>query len=694
MGLKFTLRGIVFFCLLSTLAVSGFTQDALKSETPSTPNAHLVHLAIPKSLGKIEERFKGKNGHWIIHIQDVHSHVTAQENIAAILNHLNTAYGIKTVALEGAWTRTSFPKSWGLPQSPEKQMLAHALLEDYYLTGPGFAALFSDTPIELQGIETPEIYEANRQVYLKHLANREIYEKNLAVLAQQIQDVKNQTYNRKALEFDGALQNFREGQKSEEFLPLLMNQAETYQILIADLGQIALYKKIASLEKGLNKERLKSESERIVVSFKRFGLTFEELLKSGKVPAERLENFPQCKAYNEILTLQDRISHRDFFNQIETLIKRVKEKMLATPAEKELDARSERFALAKRFLLMQASPDDLKLFESQAEIIRTELAAANLEEALHISIEFYQLAKKRDDIFFEKISELSKNEDIAIVTGGFHTDGLGSKLQQADVPHIIITPELNGEAPDEKAYFEKLKVNPPSENPETNTLSSILEYMFPGADERLSDAITAYKRNKNQDRAKEIAENTGKKAADLSGFLILSRDEQVRQVEGWLTNMLTAQTAPKANQTRRNVKIMVKGSELEKLLRDPVAAVLWNNYIAPERTNTILLLEDGSSFYPDVMRAGIRRIPLSEGASLEDIISSKYATPSQRANLAILDENYKNGELLVLPVRPISLLLARLGISVAQPEILDVLESVLHDVLAEKGFTELLQRAA
>ena len=93
----------------------------------------LASLAIPKSLGKIEDRFEGPSKRWVIQIQDVHAHSLAQENIAAIIDHINRNYKVETIALEGGWSETSFPKSWAVPASREKQLLAQALLEEAHL---------------------------------------------------------------------------------------------------------------------------------------------------------------------------------------------------------------------------------------------------------------------------------------------------------------------------------------------------------------------------------------------------------------------------------------------------------------------------------------------------------------------------------------------------------------------------------
>ncbi|HXV27565.1 MAG TPA: hypothetical protein VD913_01230, partial [bacterium] len=170
---------LLSFSLIFCSSASAQLEQVEAEPTPelpapsAAPLLKVQDLAIPKTLGKIDERFTGQSQRWVIHIQDVHAHYTAQENIAAIVDQLNAVYGIKTVAMEGGWGSTSFPQSWGLPSSREKQMLARALLEDDFLSGPAYAALFSQSPINLIGIEDAGLYEENRKIYVEHLAERD-----------------------------------------------------------------------------------------------------------------------------------------------------------------------------------------------------------------------------------------------------------------------------------------------------------------------------------------------------------------------------------------------------------------------------------------------------------------------------------------------------------------------------------------
>lgn len=433
-----------------------FAEDS--KQAPETID--LANLAIPKSLGKIEERYVGTSGRWVIHIQDVHAHFTAQENIAAILDHLNTVYGIKKVALEGGWGETSFPETWALPNSRQKQLLVRALLEEDYITGPAYAAIFSPIPMPLVGIEDPALYEKNRSDYLKFLNNRESVLTTIKAAEDAIESEKKSVFNAELLNFDRKIIDFREGKKIDAFLPKLISEAQTKGSSLSDLSQLTLFKQALILENNLNKEKLKSESERLMKLFPRSKLHLEELLKSGKIDSEKIKFYPEAEKYSELLKLQDKLSHKQFFLEIETAIIRLKEKLTLSEDEKNLDGKAARFATAKKIITFQATPDDLTKYDLEKDKIHDDMLASELEDALRLALDFYTVAKQRDEIFYNKITNDARlGENIAVVTGGFHTEGLSQQLQAAGVSYFVISPDLNQELPNEELYFKRLQTS-------------------------------------------------------------------------------------------------------------------------------------------------------------------------------------------------------------------------------------------
>ena len=445
------------FCVRSTLAVlvllSGLPSVSAELQDP----VPLTQFAIPESLGKIEERHIGTRDRWIIQIQDIHAHATAQENIAAILDHLNAVYGIQKIALEGNWGKTSYAEVWEIQNSAKKQLLLRTLMENAIISGAGYAASFSRTPLVLTGIEDPALYEENRRAFLKHLAGFDAAHQTIAAEDTRIENQKASLYSPELLVFDKAYRKFREGEKAEQFLPALLEMAASQQINIQDLGQIVLLREIIQTASAVKKTKLEAEAGRLMPEYQREGLHFEELLKSGKIQAEKLAYYPETARYLQLMQLQDKLSHHDLFAQIEAAVKRVKTTLMTAEDEKLLDARAERFYIARQILNLKATPDDLKKYAVVQDLTDEELRAAGLAEAFMISMGFYALAKQRDEEFFRKIEsdpELAGN--FALVAGGFHTGDMIKRYRQAGYSYLVITPDLGGLPPDEALYTRRL----------------------------------------------------------------------------------------------------------------------------------------------------------------------------------------------------------------------------------------------
>jgi hypothetical protein len=420
----------------------------------------LDSFVVPESLGKIEERFVGTSSRMVIYIQNVHAHLTAQENIAAIIDHLNYVYDINKVGVEGGWSASSWPKTWSLPSSQGKQNFAHLLMEEDYIGGPAYAAMFSKTPILLVGLEDRDVYEKNRAAYLKSLDRQKDVEAKIKSREDKLTADKKAAFGTDLWNFDVTVTQFREGKNAEKMIPAILTWADERKVDISDLDQIALFQQISDLAKSIQKPKLESEAKRLMKEYKRAGLTFEELLMSGKIPEEKLSHYPESVKLVKLMKLQGTLSHRKFFAELEEAIRRIKAGLFKSDEEKQADSAYARFQTAKQIIILKATPSDLTTFESFKADIGPEISAAGLQEALEIALEFYQTAKARDDIFFRKITgddRLSGN--IVIVTGGFHTEGLAGKLEQAGISYMVITPELGKESPNDELYSKRLREN-------------------------------------------------------------------------------------------------------------------------------------------------------------------------------------------------------------------------------------------
>lgn len=446
------LKAVIVLCLLAG-SRAGSAGEALS----------IADLAVPESLGKVERRYQGTSSRWVIHIQDIHAHAGAQENIAAILDHLHTLYGIKTIALEGGWSETTFPKSWGLPSTTEKQLFARTLLERDHLTGPGYAALFSPKPLRLVGMEEEALYEANRQLFLEHLNQRQEILMKIRSWGDRLEAEKRALFRPELQEFDKALDQFRKGKQADQFIPKLLGWCRDSGIPLGDLDQIRLFQTLLEKQRLIDRPKLQAEANRLMSQFKGTRLTFEELLRSGKLPKEKLELYPSSRLYLELLQMQDELQYRPFFSQIEEAIGRLKDKIFTTAEERALEDKMERFRIAGNLLLLEATPDHLKTWRAEKAPFETEAGEAGLGDPLALAWRFYEKAEERDDIFFRRLLDDPRLEgDVAVVSGGFHTEGLTEKLEEAGISHVVITPDLGHEEPNRDLYFARMLEDFPS----------------------------------------------------------------------------------------------------------------------------------------------------------------------------------------------------------------------------------------
>ncbi|HOW87061.1 MAG TPA: hypothetical protein P5561_03490 [Candidatus Omnitrophota bacterium] len=671
----------------------------------------LADFAAPEGIGKVQERFGGGSPRIIIQIQDVHAHMIAQQNIAALLERLRTVFGVEKAALEGAWSSTSLPKSHAIPTSREKMLLANALLEDDRISGPVHAAIMSPEPIMLIGMEDAALYEKNRQLFLAHLQKEPEIRQKLLDYGASLKNSQGSVWGPELQNFGKAFGEFRETSDLGKFFPLLLKTAESIGAIYSDLDQIALLQEIMTEEKSVSKERLEAEVRDLMQKYKNSSWNLEELVRGGKIPEEKMLLYPEIKKLNRIYQLQDRISLEDLMSQIEILTGRVLEKLIKTTEEQALWDKTERFYLAERLLLLKAMPKDLKIYENEKIALEPELAGIGLAEELVLSLDFYDTVKKRDDIFFEKImNDPALAGNIAVVTGGFHTDGLSQKFRESGISYITVAPDLGGASMNEKLYAQRM--GGPLRDPVSTGLR-------PGLD-RVKDQTLSELRNAlewfddrfqasygvllaTNDVRKAVAAFTGnsplsqtatRRAAlpattfDETSFKLLGGAEQLRIVRGWFERI---------QGVHGKAMLVSQVSILKRLLEDEKVPGLIEGIV---KSNDFLVLVQ------DVPLAEVPEIFLAsrgiERFEVEDLDTLMNQTPkfqrfAKKFPFAIMKEGYKSGVYVVLPERPISLVLYRiialnpnLYQSAKNPEFLALLENLVSEMLSQ----ELPEKAA
>ncbi len=728
--MKITLfRKLLVFPIVMILPLTLVPATSRSEMTDATSQASLPlsSLSVPEELGKVSERFNSAGStRTVIQIQDVHAHAVAQQNIAAILERLRTVFGIGTAALEGAWSSTSLPKSHAIPTSRKKQLLAGTLLEKDRISGPIYAAIMSPDPILLVGVEEEALYEKNRRIFLDHLAKAPEIRSRLDAYGKDLRSTQQASWNPDLLAFAGAFGKFRDTPDLGQYLPLLLKTAETRGAVVSDLAQVLLLRDTLALEKSLVKERLESEVKQIIKKYKDRPWTLEELIRGGKIPPEEIGLYPEIKKLNRIYQLRDQMALKDLMDQIGTLTTRVLETLIKSPEERALWEKTERFYLARRLLLLQATPSDTRDYASGRQLLEEELAKAGLSEALALSVSFYEAVQKRDEIFFGRIvNDPALAGNIVVVTGGFHTDGLSQKFRDSGISYITITPHLGGTAADEKLYEtrmaegggRKAETQAPSPSlhpsPGSQTLSELrnaiaaIDTVFPPALETLEEtndlnrsearfagedvAVPLHGRIAHLAREKRIVSKP-KTGTSLSAsglrvdeFMEKSRPKQLDTVRGWLAQVpqkkVKAMLVSSVSVLARMVAEKSVLKRLEEALQDGDIVALAQDIPVPESLSPA------------------RGIRLFEAPDIGTMIDGtpRFKQLAEKHPFVIMENGRSGGKYVILPEKPVSLVLFRIvtmnpGLYEAarDPAFLALLEDLVTDLLSR----ELQQKAA
>ncbi len=349
--------------------------------------------------------------------------------------------------------------------------------------------------------------------------------------------------------------------------------------------------------------------------------------------------------------MRDEINHREFFAEIETAIRKMKEKLMVSEEEKSLNKRSSGILLAKKIILFQATPDDLKTFSETQGDAESDVKEGGLSEALQLGLQFYELAKQRDKIFFDRIANHPKLQgNIAVVTGGFHTDGMSARFEEAGISYAVITPDLGNEPADEKLYFSRLSEDLASSQ-SLSDLRNKYAKPFDSAFERGVHWLAKNSNNLNQ--AKSIVETyrAGEMPAGPpealtpppapQNFSDLTPAQQKAAVQKWLKEI---------KENAKPVWLFIHGETLNKILGQAgdTGKGLWSQLVTNPNNKIVLLYEDMEQIL-EIEGLEKRNVIRIQNKSFEEAVSDSRFEKARKDNaIAVIDAKYKGKAASVL----------------------------------------------
>lgn len=500
---------VVSFMFTSLSANSFSMPPALNSPAVNINNLSLTKndLIIPFNLGKITNSVDYSTEKVIVHIQDLHAHPQAQENIASILALLDKEYGIGSVYLEGA-PQGNLDTKWlaGIADKKVKDALTNIMMSDGELSGAEYYSVLSGRTDILKGVENVGVYADNFLRLGDIEANKSSADALLSLMRAKIKSLGQKNYGPDSKKMLSLTEKYQNGSiNSTRYFNALLRNAKKYAISLTKYPQITYFRQTTALRKEIDNNAVKKELAEVLDSLKKTVSyneykTLVELSRSPETEAvfylklsQIMQNDPKKRPSLEkffiFVRLNQKINPAELVRQETMLVNEIRNKAAKTSAERDI-LFLERFAsLLNALLQNKITVSEYKNYNySFAQfrqvlnkyIIFNELDA--LESAVKTAEEFYSVNSVRDSHFIEALEgvflpapenisafeasqlnnaaqmlENAKNIEI-IITGGFHTAGISKLLENRRQSYIVITPNItSGIAESEKAYASAIK---------------------------------------------------------------------------------------------------------------------------------------------------------------------------------------------------------------------------------------------
>ncbi len=453
--------------------------DLANSAPPLAETKDFSNLQIPAEMGSIKERFApaemtGKP--LIVYIQDAHAVYDAQKSIQGIINYLQKEFSLPLIAVEGAAGELDPVLFRAFPDAAVKAKVFDELMHKGEISGADAAAILNPSWSDFVGIEDKTLYMEDRDAFIEAIRKKEEASKILDQKLLENSGQKNRFYSQELLELDRKFEAF---QDDPQELIHLLNLLTRYPLSEMRFPKLHLVlKEVARQAKKDSKEgehnvpimklagRLKSQLRG--QELKEYGSAYRAFQKEGArnefvefLWKKAREKGVEAGDFKKTLR-QERKNAKlkatggdEIFQELEIFMREKKEELFRSPQERELNDAARQLKLLQKLIALELTREELQEVKAM-----TSEAKQSLNEFLAPALHFYELALARDRVLFEKLIEEVKKNRVplaAMVTGGFHAEGVKALLKENGYPYVLVAPKIHevGESPYLDVMFGK-----------------------------------------------------------------------------------------------------------------------------------------------------------------------------------------------------------------------------------------------
>ena len=498
--LSFTLSSVSWSAPISTsINISNYSDSnevAIKSIVRD--------LEIPESLGSVKERFTAP-GPNVFHLQDAHGSPEAQESIRQIIHHISKEHKIDAILLEGAIGRIDPDLLRYFDSEKQNQELAGKLTEAGIVDGAELYLLDishkGKAPnVMAHGIENKELYENTLEAYRSVYENRLISKRFSEQLKLEITSKASQLFNRKLgaffrdwlfyqdvpNQFLSHLDSLKVYSKNE--LGIDLSDARQQR----DWPQIVRILKLQELQSQIHETQMNQEFSKLLTWLEaskmdqKYAAGFNAWKNHQKLSGGDLrsflekfydaavkrgfsyQNYPELSKSLGMSVIQEELNAGDLFDEVELLTDKILEHLASTTKEKALVNLYKDYSLIRNLLSLELTQVEYgkiqvaearlnpTIFMNRIDRIRSQKRSAGFKKwksktaelngIFRKSLEFYELASAREEVMFKNLVRMTKDsraDNILLVTGGFHENGLHKLFRETGISYAEIIPRMS-----------------------------------------------------------------------------------------------------------------------------------------------------------------------------------------------------------------------------------------------------------
>ncbi|MBN1493491.1 MAG: hypothetical protein JW938_05030 [Candidatus Omnitrophica bacterium] len=455
-------------------------------------------IIVPDKLGKVKERYVGQTESVVVHIQDAHASVEAQQNIAHIIEFMIRKDDLNVVGTEGATGPVNMDYYRGLPFKDVVKDTAFTFVKDGFFTGGEYALIVSSKAFDFNGIEDEEIMFTNYRAYLEAVNMREDALREFAAIDAAVLTLEQNSANEDLKAFLGVYENYED--KILDFIDYsgeVITKAQELEIQLLDYVQLSQYVEYVEKKDAIDLDKLETEKEELLGIFeKRAGeldedphyiklqkaLSGENKLFTGKEMEELIiavarkfsvpeEQYANLKTNVEVERRFQLFNIGELLREADELTYVVLDKLAQNSNEKKLlEIRRAVKGILKMISLEALKHDTLyfnahratydinswyAFLEGEAQKIGKDLelqkGLVDYTRLFDACGTYYEAAMERDIVLAKNMVKLMNEKGVSIsamICGGYHTQGITETLREMGQSYVVIMPRITTAAED------------------------------------------------------------------------------------------------------------------------------------------------------------------------------------------------------------------------------------------------------